>query len=305
MDPRLKLLSYSSLLTLHACPKKYQLYKLQHVPSVEDTQEESLTFLFGHTVGEGIQHILQGLSYEEAMFKCFLRWDMDLFAENPKQKKSFWAAMSALQQFYFGFWQNMSAEWELVVYNGKPAVELSFVILLPDGFKYRGFVDAVLKNKITGEVRVLEIKTTSSRLVHPAMYKNSSQALGYAVVLDHIFPGLSSYEVLYLPYKTLEQAFEPMSFNKTTLQRALWIAELSLDVQMIQTYEAAQIYPTRGESCYNYFRECPYFGVCNLDAKFLTTKLPTDFEDEPLENFDIVIAYEDLVKSQLRRIENA
>jgi hypothetical protein len=113
-----------------------------------------------------------------------------------------------------------------VHYEGKPACELSFAIYLPDGFIYRGFVDAVLRNRKTGAVRVLECKTHSGTTINPATYKNSAQAIGYSIVLDAIFPELSSYDVLYHAYSSKREEYEMIPFEKSYYARALWIREL-------------------------------------------------------------------------------
>ncbi len=303
IDPRIRNLSYSSLLTLHTCPREYQLYKLQS--SQEDRSEDtsqSVTFAYGHIVGSGIQGILESKSLSRVTFDAFLQWEPDLFADNPKQNKSFWSALHAINQFSHMRDYGFLSDWELVEYQGKPASELSFCIILPDGFKYRGFVDAVLHNRVSGEVMVLECKTTSSANLNPAQYKNSAQAIGYSIVLDAIFPELSAYKVLYLAYQTKSESFIQLPFDKSYYQRALWINELLLDVEMIKMYEAASIYPMHGESCFRYFRECGYYNTCTLSTERLKTELTPEMADKldhDLSEFQIQISLEDLIRAQL------
>ena len=102
IDPRIKLLSYSSLLTLHKCPRKFQLYRLSATedemdPSVATLQ--TLTFAYGHCVGDGIQMVLQGFSIEAIIWKQFQDWYANLIDYNPKQQKSFYLAIAAIQKF--------------------------------------------------------------------------------------------------------------------------------------------------------------------------------------------------------------
>ena len=148
-DPRIKLLSYSSLLKLHECPRSYQLYKLNATVEAEEDAEASLTYAYGHAVGTGIQLCFQGFSYEDTCFYLFCSWSVDLLAEDTKRKKSFFLALAAIKQFYFLRSNGYLSDWELVEYNGKPAVELSFAVSLPNDYCYRGSVDVVLRNKIT------------------------------------------------------------------------------------------------------------------------------------------------------------
>lgn len=309
IDKRIRNLSYSSMLTLHSCPRKFQLYKLGSTRGEQDEDiPGSITFAYGHLVGTGIQEILEGKSLSQTILNAFAHWDIDIFAENPKQNKSFWSGIHALRQFSYMRSQGYLDGYELVSYNGKPACELSFCIELPDGFLYRGFVDAVLQHESTGEVIVLECKTTGLANVNPATYKNSAQAIGYSIVLDAIFPALSSYKVLYLIYLSKAEEFIQLPFDKSYYQRALWIQELLLDIEMIKLYEAQSIYPMHGESCYSFFRECEYYQVCTLSTKHLTASLSQDAEDkmdDEIAKFQIRITLSDLINAQIAKETNS
>ncbi len=303
-DPRIKQLSYSSLLTLHSCPRKYQLYKLNTKIERPEDLPASLTFAYGHAVGKGIQDILEGKTESQWLIEMFLEWDVDLLADNPRQNKSFWGAVVALRQFASMYSEGYLDGYELARYQDKPAVELSFVIHLPDDYKYRGYVDAVLQHKDTGKVLVLEVKTTNSSAVNPAQYKNSAQAIGYSIVLDALFPALNAYEVLYLVYQTKAESYVQLPFEKSYYSRALWIRELLLDIETIKMYEETSIYPMRGESCYSFFRECEYLNVCTLSTSRITEPPSPTLEDElkeQLDEFQIQITLEDLIQAQLAK----
>lgn len=303
IDYRIRQLSYSSLGTLHSCPRKFQLYKLRSTHRAEEQVKSTITFAFGHIVGEGIQLILEGKSLEETIWKMFLGWHTDLFNVDEKQNKSFWQAVIAIQRFIAIRNSGFLNEYDLVYYDGKPACELSFCVNFPDGFRLRGYVDAVLVHRTTGEVLVLECKTTGSKQLNPATYKNSSQAIGYSVVLDVIFPDVSSYKVLYLVYQTHTGEYSPIPFVKTYLQRALWIQEILLDIETIKMYENVEVYPQRGESCYSFFRECEYLNTCGLSTQYLTK--PCTPEEEDKEKYQIVLDLQDLIAAQLRKAETS
>jgi hypothetical protein len=299
IDYRIRQLSYSSMLTLHSCPRKFQLYRLRTTHRTEESPKSTVTFAFGHIVGEAIQLALEGKNESEIIFKMFLGWHTDLFAEDPKLNKSFFSAVTALRRFLALRDAGFLKEYDLVQYNGKPACELSFSVIFPDGFRLRGFVDAVLQHRDTGKVIVLECKTTGSATVNPATYKNSAQAIGYSIVLDSIFPDLSSYEVLYLIYNTKSGEYLPIPFQKTYLQRALWIRELLLDIETIKMYEEAEVYPQHGESCYSFFRDCEYLNVCSLSTEYLTK--PCTPEQEDKTEYQITLTLDDLLTTQLRK----
>lgn len=259
---------------------------------------QNVTFAFGHIVGSGIQDVLSGLSESEVIWRMYLAWHADLEDSHEKKLKSFYYAVYAVQKFISMREAGLLQGYELVSYNGVPACELSFRITFPDGFKYRGYVDAVLKHRETGKVLVLELKTTGMKYVKAATYKNSAQAIGYSIVLDAIFPTLSSYEVLYLVYMTTQMEYEIMPFTKSYLQRALWIRELVLDVELIKMYDAAGVFPMHGESCLAWGRECNYFGTCTLSTEHLVTAPP---EVPREESFQIELTLADLIHSQLSK----
>lgn len=299
IDYRIRQLSYSSLLLLHSCPRKFQLYKHQSpVVSIYDEIQE-VTFAFGHIVGEAIQLVLSGVPKRDIVWKMFLGWHADLLAENTKKSKSFWDAMIALERFISLRDSGFLEEYELVYYEGKPACELSFCIVLPDGFRLRGFVDAVLRNRETGQILVLECKTTGNNF-SPSQYKNSAQAIGYSIVLDVLFPDLSSYEVLYLVYKTTDQTYHSIPFVKNYLQRAVWIKELLLDIEMIKMYETHGTYPMHGESCYSFYRDCEYINTCTLSNEYILPKFNPDKHIDVTE-YQINLSIADLLTAQIAK----
>jgi hypothetical protein len=304
-DPRILNLSYSSLLTAHSCPRKFQLDRLGSISETSESPEETITFSYGQIVGLGIQLALEHKSYEDIIWQMFLGWRPELFADNPKQNKSFAAAVFAIDKFLNLLSEGYLENYSLVNYNGKPACELSFLITLPSGFKYRGFVDAVLQHDTTGEVVVLECKTSSATTLNPATYKNSAQAIGYSIVLDAIFPELSSYRVLYLVYSTKQLQYDQLEFTKSYVQRARWIRELVLDTEVLSLYEQNDLYPMRGESCFTFFRECKYMGLCQMDTDRLVSPItPEQISQIEKTNseYQIQITLDDLIHSQISKV---
>lgn len=298
IDYRLRQLSYSSGLTLHSCPRKYQLYKLR-ASGTKETIFQTISNSFGHTVGLGTQLIFQDrYSLGQVLLDCFLAYPEDIFLEDEKAKKGFFAALACLSRLYAARKAGLLKEWVVMDYQGKPAIEFSFCISLPNGFNYRGYVDAVLVHKKTGKIAVLERKTTKLKNVDPAAYKNSAQALGYSIVLDHICPGLSSYEVLYLTYSSTTMEEIPFEFPKTFLQRAEWIQDLVFDCEIIAKYDEAELYPMRGENCFDFFRPCQYFQVCTLGISNLASAW--DGVEDPVD-YQINVTLQELIESQLKR----
>lgn len=268
IDPRYLRTSYSSNLLQHACPRKFQLKCLG--AQREPDELSNITFAFGHIVGDGLQNILLGKPWEEVVFKAYLGWHADLFAANEKQSKDFFKALYCLQQFNSLVEGGFLDEYEVAFFEGKPAAELSFRIHFPNS-TFRGFVDLVLRHKITGELVVLELKTTSANYIRASSYKNSAQAIGYSVVLDKIEPDNTSYGVIYLCYLTKGQKFEIFEFPKTYHQRSLWIRDRLNDeseiVKLAQEEGNYGIWPMHGESCYSFGRDCEYMDSCHLSTE--------------------------------------
>jgi len=305
IDPRVKLLSYSSIDTLNRCDREFQLYRMS-AKSADPTQQDEITFAFGHLVGAGICMAVRGMEENDIILELFFKWwKPDLLAENERQKKSFFYGIYAVQKFCALY--RMGAilkEYEIVEVtddNGDkiPAVELACKINFPDGFQYRLYMDMVLRHRETGEILVLENKTTSLSPVQPAIYKNSDQGLGYAVVLDTIFPELSSYKVLYLVYDTKAMEFEPLPFIKTHGMRALWIQSTLNRIDRIKTNERS-IYPMNGSSCLRFFKECPYYQTCTLSTSLLATNTIQEVLDEEKEKvYNFTIDLKDIILSQI------
>lgn len=309
IDVRIKFLSHSSSGTLHACPRKFQLYKLRSDKAIPD-EISGITFAYGHVVGEGIQLALQEMPYKQILFKMFCMWHAPLAARDEKRKKSFAEAVFAVRKFIALRAAGYLSEYELVYLPSVgeenatiPACELGFAVAIYDGFSYRGFVDAILRNKETGEIIVLECKTTYYSSANPAQFKNSGQALGYSVVLDSLFPGLSSYSVLYLIYSTMTREFTPLPFAKSFESRAEWIRSIVFDVEDITRYEEAGIYPRRGESCFAYSRPCEYIENCGTSTVYLAKPIEDSMEE--IEKAEARYTYQfnlvDLINRQVAR----
>lgn len=300
IDYRIRQLSFSSRTTLAECPRKFQLGRLRTADRKPVDFYDKITFDFGHIVGDGIQRVLQGQSDRDILFASIAQWSTDLYSEDPKRAKSFFLALLAIKRFRIICESGALKNYELVYHKGLPACEFSFAICFPDGFRYRGFVDVVLRHRFTGKIVVLEVKTSSSDTTNPSIYKNSGQAIGYSIVLDHIFPDLTTYEVLYLVYGTKNLEYTIIQFVKSYLQRALWIRELMLDIEMVKMYEEAEVYPMRGNQCVSsFFKECEYINSCTMSTKYLSKEASTaDFDNtEYMVNVNLI----DLLETQMEK----
>jgi hypothetical protein len=287
--------SYSQRQILHSCPRKYQLsmWKAkENLRPLEDTV--NLHFTFGHAVGSGVQSYLLAGNPEIAIFNAFMAWRAPFEARLDKKKKSLWEAVLAVESFIH-WWEttDLSVEWELAYHDGKPAIELAFSLHAPNGYKDYGHIDIVLKNRITGQYAILELKTTAAG-ANEAQYANSSQALGYSLMLESMFGDVPDYTVLYAVFETKTGKWNLMPFDKTARDRAEWIKDLLLDHSAINTYLDIGFFPKRGESCFNFSSRCEFFGECNMVPE---GQLPILEQDQEAEPVNAVILLADVIKS--------
>lgn len=306
IDSRLKLLSNSSNSLLHGCPRKYQLQKLWP----KYVREDSVHTVFGKMFGEGLQSILSGYSLEESLVRASSQWTLDLY-ESLKEK-SFFSCWNAIQTFAFIYPQTPLKDYEVVIYNGKPACELSFCLALPDGFYYRGYMDIVLKHKYSDTYLVVDFKTSGAKYSNPAKYQNSPQALGYSIIMDKIAPGYQNFSVMYYEYLTYLNKFVDHDFVLDYLDRAMWIRDLLIDVELIKLYSQYAEWPKHGHHCTSYGGSCEFIQNCGMQTKHLigtdiiTQDALTYEKDKAADSgkeleYSIYLTLDELIQSQLER----
>lgn len=287
-------LSYSSLSDFNECPRKWQLSRFAR------KRDTTIHTAFGHAVGEAVASIANGSSLDDAVFAAYLGWEVDLLEEHSKSKKSFATAVEAIQNFYRLWVDSLAVEWEVLYVDGKPAAELGLRVTVGE-FVYRGFVDLVLKNRFTGEIAVLECKTTGSKVALEAQYGMSNQSLGYAVILDKIVPDVSSYIVLHLVYSTSTQQWNVFPVHKSLLKRANWLRDLVYEVRRIIMYQEDDTFPTNGAACTNWGRICHWYGMCDQPTAELIPVLPPMEADDD-SRYQYTFSLEELLEQQM---ENA
>lgn len=305
-------LSYSRLLTAHLCPRKFQLENIFGL----GMRTESVTFSYGHAVAAGVQSlVVHPDNLNLALVSTLAAWGVGIHEEELSDKKSLWYAIKMVQKFHSLISHpatNFLRNYEVAYFpdnTGRliPAVELTFCIECHSDYVYEGHIDLVLKEREANKYLVLELKTTKFVNINEASYKNSAQALGYSLALDSIARDMDaegSYAVMYLVAKSTAQEYEPFVFNKTRAQRAQFINELLLDIEILEMYREVNIYPTRGESCFNFFRPCEYFNKCHLsDNVLMALKQETDTPFAELPRYNFVYQLDEIMKHQLQVIE--
>ena len=283
-------LSYSSLNLLHDCPRKFQLYRL--IPHL--AKEQSVHLSYGTVVGIGMQDLFSGRSMDDIVFDMFLAWDMDIDFVDLKAGKSLWFAIEAIQHFEAALQATDLRNWEPVIIDDKPAAELGFRIKAGSYF-YRGFIDLVIRHKETGEIAVLECKTTGALYLNQATYGNSAQGVSYSLPLDQLFPDLSSYTVYYLVYMTATNSWEILPFEKHLHQRSKFIRDLICDVRTIEMYKEVG-FPERGSACVSFNRTCTFYGSCGMETSELVPYMEAYADDA--DKYQFTFNLEDIIERQ-------
>ena len=286
-------LSYSSLGLFHTCPRKWQLSRFYK------REPGDMHTAFGHAVGEAIASIAAGEALNAVIFRMFLSFEADLL-EPHKSKKSFALAVEAAASFKMLWDEQLSMEWEVLFIDGKPAAELGLRVQI-GSYTYRGFVDLVLRNKYTGEIAILENKTTGAKSAVEAMYGNSNQSLGYAVILDKIVPDLSSYLVLHTVYTSFNGQWNVFPVHKSMVERANWLRDLIYTVRTLEMYQEDDNFPLEGSGCVSYGKQCGFYGVCNAPTEELVPVIPV-YTEEDDSKYHYSFTIEELLEQQM---ENA
>lgn len=308
----LKNLSYSTNLTLHRCSKKWQIEKLGGAVG-EDEEPGSVTFAYGHAVGAGLQTLfLPGKTLNDAYLAAFMAWDIPLSEELPKKKKSFWYVLRALELAQFLVKDVQSEGWELAYFGEIPGIEFSYTLELPDGFYYRAHVDLILRHRVSGKYRIVECKTSGFSDIHEASFANSSQALSYSLMLDHLVKFNTAYDVLYFVWSCPAMQWVQLPFTKSALVKAEWIRDILYDCETIKGFLKTNYFPKRGEACYDFFRPCEFYGACGYGDQFLGVQQHETLDriiQKELQNtridannkrgYDIHITLNDLLRDRL------
>ena len=259
--------SHSQTGVLEDCARKFQIMKSPSHQTPEGIF--NIDFVFGHAVGAGVQTFLATGSKPQALLASLLAWNIDLDAEHIKKGKSSALATLAVEKF-IEFWNiGYAADWEIAVFNGRPASEFTFWIDFENGYFHAGHIDIVLRHRVTRKLMVLEIKTTAIRTIDEAQYGNSDQALGYSLVVDRIAESEElgqTYDVLYLAYSSTQRTWTPFVFRKSRTERIEWLQSRLLNHASIGTYRKLAFFPKNGNACWSFSSRCPHYGMCGMKA---------------------------------------
>jgi hypothetical protein len=283
-------LSHSALESFLTCERMFQLDRLL---AGESKREDTEHTVFGKSFGEGVASYIINQDRDKAVWAAYLSYYPVLESDKKTEETAINLLMNA-----FPHLDNLLLDWEIAIFQDKPAVELSFrlniatfqVELMEEMVEIQvyfvGYVDVVLRNKWTGRYAILENKTTGLGLLDvDPLFKNSGQALGYSIVLDKIAgEEHSEYDVLYLIGQLNSRSeltkFQPKvhlkEYPKTIQNRLNWFLSLGMDVNRLRQMLELGVFPMRGGSCIQFMRPCKHFGTCSMMTLDRYKELPED-----------------------------
>lgn len=299
--------SNSILSSLHSCPRRFVLEKIKahSMQELELEETPNIDFVFGHAVGAGVQcYLAFERNRDYGLFAMFVAWrfNFDLGKEdyNTRKKKTLETAVIAVEKFHH-WWEGNFDEWEIYrLPDGRPAVELSFCVDFGKA-KYFGHIDLILRNRRTGRIAIGENKTTGYTNPNPALYQNSSQAIGYALILDLVVGELADYDVLYYAYSAPSEEWHHFPFAKTAAMKLEWIQDRLIDIGHMQQYYQLQHFPKQGASCFQFNRQCQFFGTCDLVDTEKLAALPAIGDVQEEYPVDYYFDVQELVERQARK----
>lgn len=292
--------SYSQVELFHGCPRKYLLTKYEALEKVRlqygEGIQENIDFAFGHAVGAGVQTFLLKKSLDAALLECSLAWRAGFDDALPNKKKSLWQALAAVDSFVAFYNTSDLVDWELFHFpDGTAGVEVSYELDCENGFKHYGHIDLVMQNKITGRIGVFELKTHGFRAFEEAIYANSAQGPGYAVVLDALVPGLTSFDVKYLAYSAPSEQWDYHDFPTSVRSKTEYLVDLVTTHSLMQRYRDMASWPKRGKECFTFQRRCKFFNECNIIPR---QELPVLQPEDSAETVNFKLTLSQVVAQQ-------
>jgi len=295
-------LSYSLLGDFHECERKFQLNRLLLNPSIHEREERSW-HLRGTAYGAGVQtYILTG----DLTLSKFITWlayypEIEDLDRVPTISQGRTINNIDLSQDKLDQIRN---RYEVAIFNGKPAIELKFKVIIDKNWFYTGHIDIVLFDKELKIYTVLEVKTTLYKMADlRPMYQNSAQALGYSIILDKIVGAeQNQFGTLYLVCRDKNNKdfipdIEIFPFGKTIIDRLKWFYTLGMDVERLNKMNELGLFPMRGHSCIKFGKVCTHFGFCSTSAGDIQKQ---DQEDK--QDYDFVFNLQDIIDDHLRRL---
>jgi hypothetical protein len=287
----------TSLSRYKECPKKYYFSIVQGYRQ----KSEPPTLKFGgdfHLCVEEYDHgIVSGLSHDQALVAS-VRLALELTTSYADDgSPSFWlgdgkyrtrATLLRAVIWYCETYQSDPLQ-TLVLPDGRPAIELSFRLELPNSsFLYCGHIDKIATYGSHG-VFIQERKTTASSIgsYYFDQYNPNSQLSGYVLAGT----ALSSTPVIGAVIDAIQLAVDfarparSIQFRPKDLLDE-WLADTLTWIERIEESFSANSWPMNTESCHKY-GGCQFRSVCSKSPSIRPMLLEADFTIVPWDPLKI------------------
>lgn len=272
------LLSYSSMNTLVSCPRKFEMYKFYQQPK---RRFESIAMSAGQALHAGYQHYMIHRNPNQAMFELALNYPVE-HCWDWSDDRSLEACLSTLEAMIESGCINSYDLLDIKCLDGitRPAIEVPFELVLegvtlPDGrgISIIGYIDALVRQRFTGENHSLDIKTHRSNLFDRSpVYKFDTQQVGYGIILEHVLAhAIESFNVLYFDcyLDLLAPRVEMYEYKKTAEDIQKWMMTKIMQIKNLVTYANIGFFPRSDNGCLSYMRPCHRLDICQIEDREL------------------------------------
>jgi hypothetical protein len=296
----------TSLGDFKTCPRKYYY---SHVLGLR-SRRAAVPLTFGIHYHAGLEAYdrlrFKGLDHEEALVGVVRAMgemmgtrtpDPNDYSDNPRTiwhpwrsddtKRNWFTAMRSVV-WYLDHFANDPLE-TIRLANGKPAVELSFRMevpqyITPDGVPVLlcGHMDRVANFNGAG-LYVVDRKTTSSAINsdYYERYSPDNQMSLYTLAGKVVFQlPILGVIIDAAQVQVNSTRFHRGFVNRTPRQIEEWVYDLGYWIKMAQAYAEARHWPQNDKACQMY-NGCAYRGVCSKDPAVRGVFIDADFEHNP------------------------
>ena len=265
-------ISNSSLGVLTSCPRRFMYQYTQPV------RQDTMATLVGTAMHQGIQEWALSGDRDRAYTALLRAYPFDKWLEessSSKAKRSITSCMTALDAAMDGI---SYSGLRLMDINGKPANELDFALTLSTPelkypLCYTGSIDSIYL-QADDSILVCDYKTTTRPVdLTAAMYRNSNQAVMYALILSAAL-GIKPTDIYY-QYAIIEMTDKIPTFcmhAKPITDEAVSEAVATLKTMSlwISSMLDSHFFPKSSSSCINYNRLCSHYDRCTAGACILS-----------------------------------
>lgn len=270
-------ISYSSVKTFHACPRKFEFSKLYNLVR-EDNAGHAASV--GHLLHNTLAVWLRTRDEQQALNYMCTHYPVDTFkaysASDPRSLEACYGTMLAM--FDHPLFDRLELSKINVQGTPTPAIEVPFEIHLGVQvgnlpLSFIGYIDFICWDRHLQKHIILDLKTTRRKFSHmQAKFRFDEQMLPYSLILETVLGmpfNLVDVTYLYTYIDLLEPLIEPLTYELTRTHVQEWAQDLYILYTELQLYHQHRWFPRRSEACAGY-GVCQFLPHCDeRDMSFL------------------------------------